>query len=209
MSAMPHSLQEPPQPHQLGKDPEAAWPDLSELAAPESAEGEAAVALTTEHPPLPAAGLFQFYDHLRERILHAVENKGGHWSEVAVEGLLLAPDVFILLVRLALDREVPASARALIGGTLAYFVMPADLLPELLLGPVGFMDDLVLASAVLSQAFGGELEPYAQRHWSGSHELRKTLHGVVDTAQHLLGDKLYLRMKRLLARRGVTLGKDR
>jgi uncharacterized membrane protein YkvA (DUF1232 family) len=192
----------------LGKDPESAWPDLSELQAAESAELDADAALTAEHAPLPAAALFQFYDHLRERILHAVQDRAGRWSEVAVEALLLAPDIFILLVRLALDREVPASARALIGGTLAYFVMPADLLPELLLGPVGFMDDLVLASAVLSQAFGGELEPYAERHWSGSHELRKALHRVVETAQSTLGDKLYRRLKRLLARRGVALGKD-
>lgn len=205
---MTHPPIEPVQPLPPGKDPETAWPDLSELQSPESVEGEVSLALTSERPPLPAAGLFQFYDHLRERILQAVENKGGHWSEVAVEGLLLAPDVFMLLVRLTLDREVPASARALIGGALAYFVMPADLLPELLLGPVGFMDDLVLASAVLSQAFGGELEPYAQRHWSGSHELRKVLHGVVESAHGLLGEKLYTRLKRLLARRGVELGKD-
>lgn len=198
---------EPPQPHLLGKDPESAWPDLSELAVAESEEDEAVAALAAEHPPLPAAGLFKFYDHLRERVLHAVEEKGGRASEVAVEALLLAPDVFILLVRLALDKEVPGSARALIGGALAYFVLPADLLPEILLGPVGFMDDLVLASAVVSQAFGGELEPYAARHWSGSHELRKVVTGITDTAQHLLGEKLHRRVQRLLSRHGVTLGR--
>src|SRR3954462_14713527 len=31
---------------------------------------------------------------------------------------------------LALDKEVPGSARAMIGGALAYFILPIDLLPE-------------------------------------------------------------------------------
>ena len=51
-----------------------------------------------------------------------------------MRALLLVPDVFILLVRLALDKDVPGSARAMIGGALAYFVLPFDLLPEAILG---------------------------------------------------------------------------
>ena len=79
----------------------------------------------------------------------------------------------MLLVRLSLDKNVPTQARMLIGGALAYFVLPFDLLPEAIVGVGGYVDDLVLATAVLSQAFGGELEPYARKHWSGSEDLRE------------------------------------
>lgn len=155
--------------------------------------------------PLPSAGLLSFYDRLRERVVEAVERRGGRLAEGTVRALLLVPDVFILLVRLALDKEVPSQARMLIGGALAYFVLPMDLLPEALVGVGGYVDDLVLATAVLAQAFSGELEPYARRHWSGSEDLRVVIRDVTYAAENLLGAKLYGRVKALLAKRGIRL----
>src|SRR3954464_6586790 len=88
---------------------------------------------------LPSKGLLSFYDYLRVRIIRTVEKRGGRVSEGAVRALLLVPDGFILLVRLALDKEVPKPARVLVGGALAYFVLPFDLFPEGLLGPIGYV----------------------------------------------------------------------
>jgi uncharacterized membrane protein YkvA (DUF1232 family) len=170
------------------------------------AESETALARGTELPDLPSGGLLSFYDTLRERVLETIERRAGKLPGDAARMLLLVPDVFILLVRLTLDKSVPRATRAMIGGALAYFILPFDLLPEAILGPLGYMDDLVLAAAVLSQAFGGELEPYARKHWSGDEDLRVVLKDVTETAHKLLGHKLYERLKRLLGRRGIELG---
>jgi uncharacterized membrane protein YkvA (DUF1232 family) len=155
--------------------------------------------------PHSRARLLSFYDRLRERIVSRIEQRGGRLSSGAARALLLVPDVFILLVRLTLDRDVPRSTRALIGGALAYFLLPLDFLPELVLGPVGFMDDLVLAVAVLGQAFGDELEPYARWHWSGPEDLRVVLRDISTSADQLLGQKIYDRLRRFLGRRGVEM----
>jgi uncharacterized membrane protein YkvA (DUF1232 family) len=154
---------------------------------------------------LPSKGLLSFYDRLRERMIRTVEKRGGRMTEGAVRTLLLVPDIFILLVRLTLDKDVPKPTRALIGGTLAYFILPFDLFPEGLLGGIGFMDDIVLATAVLAQTFGGDLEPYARKHWSGSEDLRVVLRDITETAHSLLGDNLYERVKRLLRHRGIEV----
>ena len=158
---------------------------------------------------VPSNGLLSFYDRLREKIIHVVEKRregrGGKLTEGAVRALLLVPDVFILLARLALDKNVPASTRALIGGALAYFVLPVDLLPEAILGGAGYLEDLVLATAVLSQAFGGDLEPSARKHWSGSEDLRVVIRDISETAQSLLGQNLYDRLRKLMGRRGISL----
>lgn len=167
------------------------------------AEEESEAAFASGGKDMPSSGLLSFYDRLRVKIIKTVEKRGGKLGETAVRALLLVPDVFMLLARLALDKEVPGSTRAMIGGALAYFVLPADLLPEMLLGGIGFMDDLVLATAVLSQAFGGDLEPYARKHWSGSEDLRVVLQDVSETAQSLLGQNLYGRLKGLMSRRGI------
>jgi len=149
--------------------------------------------------------LLAFYDRLRERMLETAGRRSQRLGKPAVEALLLVPDVFILLVRLALDRQVPGEARALIGGALAYFLLPFDLFPEAMVGGVGYLDDLVLASAVLSQALGGELEPYARRYWNGDQELRAVLHDASTAASTMLGRDLFRRLQRLLSKRGVEL----
>jgi uncharacterized membrane protein YkvA (DUF1232 family) len=166
---------------------------------------QAAERAFTEGDAEPTAGLLSFYDKLRARILAAVERRGGKLAQPTVRALLLVPDVFMLLVRLSLDREVPGSARALIGGAIAYFILPVDLFPEAVLGGVGYLDDLVLATAVLAHAFGGDLEPYARRHWSGPEDVRKVLADVAGAAHGLLGQNLYDRLAKLLSRRGIDL----
>ncbi len=175
---------------------------------PDPGSRPAGRSLSRETAPAPAQrgrGLLSFYDRLRGRMLEAADRQSQRYGKPVVEAMLLVPDVFILLVRLALDREVPAEARALIGGAIAYFLLPVDLFPEAMVGAVGFLDDLVLASAVISQALGGELEPYARRHWNGDQELRQTLRDVTQSAQTLLGRDLYRRLRTTLARRGVNL----
>ena len=158
---------------------------------------------------LPSSGLLSFYDRLRERITAFVEAKGGKVGPAAAEALLLVPDVFILLVRLTLDKDVPKEKRALIGSALAYFLLPIDLLPEAIVGPVGYVDDLVLALSVVSQAFGRDLEAYTSRYWSGSASLRSVVGDVVRTAEAFLSEDIFEKLSRTLRERGIDLDEVR
>jgi uncharacterized membrane protein YkvA (DUF1232 family) len=170
-----------------------------------SSAGESAEVALAGGSALAPLRLLAFYDRLRQRIAAAVERRGGRLGKPVADALLLVPDVFMLLVRLAFDREVPASTRTLIGGALAYFVLPFDLLPEAMMGPAGFVDDLVLAAAVLTQTMSGSLEARVRQHWSGSDDVRLVLQDIARTAHSLLGEDLFGRLRALLARRGVLL----
>ena len=185
-------------------DPAVSPPHGDGLTAPVAA-GEAEAAFVRGGGEVAPLRMLAFYDRLRGRIVAAIEKRGGRLGRGALDVLLVVPDVFMLLARLALDPQVPAPTRGLIGGALAYFLLPFDLLPEALVGGLGFADDLVLAAAVLTQALGPELEPRARRYWSGRHELRRVLQDVVGAAHSLLGENLVGRLERLLARRGVSL----
>ncbi|MEM7583414.1 MAG: DUF1232 domain-containing protein [Acidobacteriota bacterium] len=154
---------------------------------------------------LPSTGLLSFYDRLREGIIRTVERRGGKLGQRATDALLLVPDIFMLLVRLSLDKDVPKATRGVLASTLAYFVLPFDLLPEGVIGPVGYLDDLALALMALSQAFGRDLEVYAERHWSGSQSLRQVMSDALTTAHSLLGSSLFDRLQSVLAKRGVEL----
>ncbi len=154
---------------------------------------------------LASTGLLSFYDRLRRRVAEALEKRAGRLGRASADVLLLIPDVLILLARLSLDRNVPPQSRRLILGALAYFVLPVDLLPEAVVGVGGFVDDLVIASAVLAATLGGDLEPYSERYWSGPEKIRTVLRDLSTTAHGLLGERLYSRVRRLLRRRGVAI----
>jgi uncharacterized membrane protein YkvA (DUF1232 family) len=49
----------------------------------------------------------------------------------------------------ALDGQTPLPAKAILLGALAYFVLPADSIPDLLLG-FGFTDDVAVLTAAIS-----------------------------------------------------------
>lgn len=183
-------------------------PHLQEAATfdPEAAEREAEAALARDAADLPKHDLLSFYDRLRQRILETVERRAGRLPEDVIIALLLVPDVFILLVRLTFDKDVPGRSRLLIGGALAYFISPFDLLPEALLGPIGYLDDLVLAVAILSQVLAGNLEPYARKHWTGKQDLQTVLQDITAASRTLLGPRTHDRLQRLLARHGIHLG---
>ena len=161
-----------------------------------------------EDARLASTGILSFYDRLRERLVENAQFRAGKAGRAVSETLLLAPDLFILLARLSLDPQVPEKARRFIIGATVYFLTPVDLLPEAFVGPTGYLEDVVLAAALLSVALGPDLEPMAERYWNGSRRLRVVLRDVAEVAYNVLGENLYSRLRRFLARRGIRLSGD-
>lgn len=177
----------------------------SETSSPAETTALQELAQEVEDDDLPSAGLFSFYDKLRSTISTFLEKKSGRLGPKAVDFFLLIPDVFVLLLRLALDKNVPKESRALIGSALAYFVLPVDLLPEAIVGPTGYTDDLFLAVAVLAQAFGRDLKPFAEKYWSGSKSLQQVFGDVLEAGHGLMGADLHGRLVALLESKGIRL----
>jgi uncharacterized membrane protein YkvA (DUF1232 family) len=57
----------------------------------------------------------------------------------------------------ALDRDTPGYVRAVLFGALAYFLLPTDMVPDVLAG-LGFTDDASVIAAAIA-AVGRHLEP--------------------------------------------------
>lgn len=81
--------------------------------------------------------------------------------------VLLLPDLTVLLMRLLRDPRVSLGDKgvALLG--LGYVLSPIDLLPEILLGPIGLLDDLFVVAATLSRLLNHVHPDVVRSHWSG------------------------------------------
>ncbi|HEY5656607.1 MAG TPA: DUF1232 domain-containing protein [Myxococcota bacterium] len=105
----------------------------------------------------------RLYDRLRRRVVHDQPGAPSGWRDV----LLLLPDLTVLLLRLLRDARVPKGGKlvALLG--LGYALSPIDLLPSLLLGPIGLVDDLLVVTAALSRLLNRVHPDVVRAAWPG------------------------------------------
>ena len=132
-----------------------------------------------------------FYRKLRKKIetyLHEHNNKYADY-------LLLAPDLFHLLVKLSIDERVPSEKKAKFALVIAYFISPLDLLPELMLGPLGYLDDIALTAYVINQ-YINETDPSIVRElWAGDQDVLTAIKNIVAGADKFIGSGLWKKLR--------------
>ena len=139
----------------------------------------------------------RFYDRLRGAIRRYVENKGAALGKTA-DFLLLVPDVFILLWRLTTDSRVTGKDKVLLGSAIAYYIFPFDIIPEALVGPIGFLDDLVFGVYVLNKVVTTTDPAIVREHWSGSEDVLAMIQRVLGAADSLVGSNMVGKIKKML-----------
>lgn len=141
----------------------------------------------------------RFYDNLRMKIEEFMKEKmGDRQSEKWIPYLLLAPDLFVLLARLIKDRRVEVQSKAILMVAILYFMTPVDIIPEAVVGPIGFIDDIVLAVFALKKIIGDVEESILLEHWNGKQNLLHVIQDVVDKADDLVGSKRLAKINRYL-----------
>jgi uncharacterized membrane protein YkvA (DUF1232 family) len=136
-----------------------------------------------------------FYQTLRRRMSAWLrrDGKGHKWAEY----LMLAPDFFHLLCKLTVDPDVPVKEKAKLAAAIAYFVSPLDLIPEAIVGPGGYVDDVAFAAYVLRSIMRSAGPEVVRRHWAGDGDVIQQVERVLRVAETMVGAGLWQRLKRL------------
>jgi uncharacterized membrane protein YkvA (DUF1232 family) len=133
-----------------------------------------------------------FYKKLRNKIQAYLNKHNSKYTEY----LLLAPDLFHLLVKLSLDPRVPSEKKAKFVAVIAYFISPIDLLPEIILGPIGYLDDIALTAYVINE-YINQTDPQIVRElWAGDQEILTIIKNIVTTADKLIGSGLWKKIRK-------------
>ncbi|TKI54473.1 DUF1232 domain-containing protein [Brevibacillus antibioticus] len=141
----------------------------------------------------------RFYDKLREKIETFIKDKGVNDS--VAKFILLAPDLFVLLARLMLDKRVGVQSKALAGVAVAYFITPIDFIPEALVGGFGLVDDVILAVYALRKILVDIDESIVREHWNGEEDLLVVITKVIRSADDLVGKKIVKKLEDTLFRK--------
>ena len=136
-----------------------------------------------------------FYKKLRKQVNNWLEENtsaNSKWRDY----ILLAPDFFYLLAKLSTDPEVPTSKKLKLGAGIAYFISPVDLMPEMFLGPLGFLDDIAVAAYVLNDLIN-EVDPnIVRKYWAGEQDVLYVIKNVLANANNMLGGRIWNKIKR-------------
>jgi uncharacterized membrane protein YkvA (DUF1232 family) len=134
-----------------------------------------------------------FYQKMRESIRAWLGEKGGGFK--FAEYLLAASDLFHLLCRLAIDKDVPSAEKIKLVGAIVYFVSPFDFIPEAVSGTVGNMDDVVVAAVVINSLLNKGDAEVVKRHWAGDKDVLPLIQEILKVATELVGSGLWSRIK--------------
>lgn len=126
-----------------------------------------------------------FYQSLRDKVRGWVRSKGNEHKYA--EYVLATPDIFHLLSKLTLDSRVSLKNKAKLAGAIVYFISPIDIIPEALLGPVGYIDDLGLAAYVIQSILDDAGHEVVHEHWAGEKEILDLVRDLLDLADRKLG----------------------
>ncbi|MEN6487551.1 MAG: DUF1232 domain-containing protein [Smithella sp.] len=135
-----------------------------------------------------------YYQKLRTKMkewLQSDEGKTNQWAEY----MMFAPDLFHLLCKLAVDKDIMISDKAKLAGAIVYYLSPLDIIPEILIGPLGFADDIAVAAYVLNQIINNSDPEIVRRHWAGEGEVLELIQRILASADQMLGSGLWNKIK--------------
>jgi uncharacterized membrane protein YkvA (DUF1232 family) len=128
----------------------------------------------------------RLWDRLRAQVVRQEPGAASGLRDL----LLLVPDLAVLLFRLLRDPQVPPGAKAIAALGTAYVFSPIDLLPEILLGPLGFADDLLVLAACLSRILNYVHPDLVRSHWSGQGDALDAIQRLTEWSESLLTRRL-------------------
>lgn len=140
-----------------------------------------------------------FFQQLKNKITEWAQTddgKNNKWADI----IMLVPNFFKLICRLAIDPDVSAADKAILAGVIVYFISPIDIMPEGVLGPVGFLDDIALVAFALTAMIKNTNPRIVQKHWDGTDDILNVIKSIVEVADIMLGDNVFNKVKGVLAK---------
>jgi uncharacterized membrane protein YkvA (DUF1232 family) len=135
----------------------------------------------------------QFYSKLRRTVkiwAGGEKSRGSQYADLILAG----PDLFMLLTRLSQDSRVSRTDRTKLAGAAAYFINPLDLIPELILGPPGLVDDIALSAYVLHDVLENTDPAIVRDHWEGDVEILELIRRILAVADTMVGGPIWRRL---------------
>ena len=120
-----------------------------------------------------------YYDFLK----YEINNFEGDFDNF----ILYIPEFFKLLCDL-LEEDILKEEKRIINTALAYFVVPNDVIPEDIYGPMGYVDDIFVCSVVLNVLYK-KYKTLIHNHWNYDENFDTVLNTCYNKSFKILKEK--------------------
>ncbi len=127
-----------------------------------------------------------FYRRIRKRLVKWQGRREAKQYQF-IDFLLAAPDLFHLLCKLSADPKVPSKVKAKLAMGILYFISPVDIIPELITGPIGYSDDVVVAAFILNFVMSHVDEETIKKHWAGNQNIMELIQNILKVGRRFVG----------------------
>ena len=145
-----------------------------------------------EKTPYNAAQAHDYYTRVREKIARWAEGAGA--GREVTGYILLIPDLMALFVRLMADPRIAPNLKMEIAAASAYIISPIDLMPELVLGPAGLIDDAIVAVIALNRVvamMGQAGEDVLRQYWDGDQDILTLMRDLMERADRFVSGPVW------------------
>jgi uncharacterized membrane protein YkvA (DUF1232 family) len=148
-------------------------------------------------PPLPR------YEALHDGVTRLAARLAGGRLGGRLAGIaLVGPDLAVFIARALVDERIPRATRGEIIASAVYIASPFEIVPAALFGPIGLVDDALVAARLLDVILNKIDGEVVRDLWPGDRAVLETLQGAAAELRKLFGAGLR-QGARLLARRGA------
>jgi len=138
--------------------------------------------------------LGRWYEEFRDNALRWGRSAFGHPGERLMGLLFFLPDIVRLMVHLLSDSRVFILDKIFVASVLVYIISPFDLLPEIIAGPFGLIEDVILALVVVYRLLGNPYNADAVRDcWRGDPMLMARIQNGCQALRRLLQQRKWPR----------------
>lgn len=108
---------------------------------------------------------------LRDGILNWAKEHGGEFARDITEMVLVVPDLVLLLIKLMKDERIPVDLKVKIALAVAYVVSPIDLIPEALGNVLGYVDDTLAMTVLITNLVEEIPNEIIYDNWNGRPDI--------------------------------------
>lgn len=151
----------------------------------------------------------RFYQSLQREIEMYLDQDGVYKpKDQVIQGkirnyLLLIPNLFLLLYNLLLDKRVSTENKAVLTVAIAYFISPLDVLPEIFLGALGYLDDLAIVFLALDRILNHTPLQVVRENWRGEEDILLLIQQGLENVQNFFDQVIWRKIKQLFDKKST------
>jgi uncharacterized membrane protein YkvA (DUF1232 family) len=119
--------------------------------------------------------------------LNSSEGKNHEYRDILAQ----VPKIFYLLCKLVNNDVISEGSKSRLAKAITYFILQFDLMPEAIIGPPGYLDDLIISALAIKSVMDYDSKDVVRNCWEGSEDIISLIAEIINKADDFVGPDIH------------------